>query len=133
MRGMSNSKNNEPDNPTRRSCNRSIWVSQASFCVGSRENVLFLTNWPTIASGWVCRNSAMDAPYQARDDTAVMAASSGGVSIRGMMPRNDLEVKRQFTGGRRKQNYASHYRQLVESPLLLSQPPVFRNGTLDQS
>ena len=41
----------------------------------------------------------MDAPYQARDNTAVIAASSDGVSIRGMMPRNDLEVKRQLQEG----------------------------------
>ena len=40
----------------------------------------------------------MDAPYQARDDTAVMRAGSGGVSICGMMPRNVVEVKRRRDG-----------------------------------
>jgi hypothetical protein len=40
----------------------------------------------------------MDAPYQARDDTALMWAGSGGVSIRGMMPRKSVEVKRQLHG-----------------------------------
>ena len=40
----------------------------------------------------------MDAPYQDRDDTAVMAASSGGDFIRGMMPRKGLEVKGRESG-----------------------------------
>jgi len=39
----------------------------------------------------------MDASYQARENTRVIAVSSGGVSIRGMMPRKDVEVK-QSTG-----------------------------------
>ncbi len=38
----------------------------------------------------------MDAPYQARDDTTVMRAGSGGVSISGMMPRNLSDVKRRL-------------------------------------
>ena len=38
----------------------------------------------------------MNAPYQARDDTAVMRAGSGGVSICGMMPTNGLKVKRRL-------------------------------------
>ena len=38
----------------------------------------------------------MDAPYQARDNTAVMGAGSGGDSIFGMMPRNVVEVKREL-------------------------------------
>ena len=38
----------------------------------------------------------MDAPYQARDDTPVMRAGSGGASIHGIMPTNVVEVKREL-------------------------------------
>jgi hypothetical protein len=38
----------------------------------------------------------MDAPYQARDNTPVMRAGSGDASIRGMMPRKVVEVKREL-------------------------------------
>src|SRR5947209_2616151 len=77
MRGMLNSRKTEPVRPASWFCSKRICSSQASRCDGSTGKSQFVVNRPTMVSESASRNSAMVAPYQARDnDWGIRTVSS---------------------------------------------------------